>query len=62
MRAPSSTVTRTLDGLAIFCEIAGAPTVAEGTAANHVFRLMSRFGFHSRAQIAAWAVEQRLHE
>ena len=43
-------------------EIAEALTVAEGTAANHVFRLMSRLGFHNRAQVAAWAVEQRLHE
>ena len=39
-----------------------ALTVAEGTAANHVFRLINRLGVHNRAQISAWAVEHRLHE
>jgi len=42
-------------------QIAKALVVSEGTAANHVFRLMGRLGLHNRAQVAAWAVKHRLH-
>jgi DNA-binding NarL/FixJ family response regulator len=41
-------------------EIAVALTIAEGTAERHVANILSKFGFLSRAQIAAWAVEKGL--
>jgi non-specific serine/threonine protein kinase len=34
--------------------------VTEGTAANYVQRVLTKLGFESRAQIAAWAVERGL--
>jgi DNA-binding NarL/FixJ family response regulator len=33
--------------------------IAEGTAANHVQNILGKLGFHSRAQVAAWAVEHQ---
>lgn len=36
--------------------------VTEGTAANYVRRVLQRLGFQNRAQVAAWAVEQGLHD
>ena len=35
---------------------------SERTADSHVQNIMSKLGFHSRAQIAAWAAEQGLPE
>jgi predicted ATPase/DNA-binding CsgD family transcriptional regulator len=37
-------------------QIAAALVIAEGTAANHVQHILGKLGFHSRAQVAAWAV------
>jgi non-specific serine/threonine protein kinase len=34
--------------------------ITEGTAALHVKHILAKLGFTSRAQVAAWAVEQRL--
>ena len=34
--------------------------ITEGTAANHVEHILSKLGFQSRAQVAAWAVERGL--
>ncbi len=39
-------------------EIARALVITEGTAANHVQHILNKLGLHSRAQIAAWAVER----
>jgi DNA-binding NarL/FixJ family response regulator len=36
-------------------EIAAALVVTEGSAANYVKRTLSKLGFRSRSQIAAWA-------
>ena len=41
-------------------QIAEALVVTEGTAANYVHRVLTKLGFHTRAQIAAWAVERDL--
>jgi non-specific serine/threonine protein kinase len=41
-------------------QIAGALTIAERTAENHVEHILTKLGFHSRAQIAAWAAQQGL--
>ena len=38
-------------------QIADALTIAEGTAGVHVDHILSKLGFRSRAQVAAWAVE-----
>jgi len=35
-------------------------TISERTVETHVARILKRLGFHSRAQVAAWATEQRL--
>ena len=43
-------------------QIAQSLVVTEGTAANYVRRVLQRLGFQNRAQVAAWAVEQGLHE
>jgi DNA-binding CsgD family transcriptional regulator len=42
-------------------EIAETLTIAQGTAANHVQHILTKLGFHSRAQIATWAVERGLY-
>jgi DNA-binding NarL/FixJ family response regulator len=42
-------------------QIGEALVVTEGTAANYVQRVMSRLGFHHRAQVTTWAVEHGLH-
>ena len=34
--------------------------ISERTAGNHVARILSKQGLHSRAQIAAWATERHL--
>ena len=39
---------------------AGQLVIAMGTAANHVHHILSKLGFHSRRQIATWAVEHGL--
>jgi predicted ATPase/DNA-binding CsgD family transcriptional regulator len=39
-------------------EIAGALAVSERTVDSHVLHILNKLGFRSRAQIAAWAVEQ----
>jgi non-specific serine/threonine protein kinase len=36
-------------------QIAAALVITEGTAANHVLHILTKLGFSSRAQIAAWA-------
>jgi pimeloyl-ACP methyl ester carboxylesterase/DNA-binding CsgD family transcriptional regulator len=41
-------------------QIGQALVIAEGTAALHVKRILAKLGFSSRAQVAAWAVAQRL--
>lgn len=41
-------------------EIAAALVVTERTAETHVQNILNKLGFSSRAQVAAWAVEQRL--
>jgi len=41
-------------------EIARALTISERTAEAHVSHMLGKLGFSSRAQIAAWAVEQGL--
>jgi predicted ATPase/DNA-binding CsgD family transcriptional regulator/transcriptional regulator with XRE-family HTH domain len=41
-------------------QIAQALVVAEGTAALHVEHIREKLGFHSRAEIASWAVRQGL--
>jgi predicted ATPase/DNA-binding CsgD family transcriptional regulator len=41
-------------------QIAARLVITERTAGTHVERIMNKLGVHARAQIAAWAVEQRL--
>ena len=41
-------------------QIANGLVISEGTAALHVKRILAKLGFTSRAQVAAWAVAQRL--
>ena len=41
-------------------EISTALVIAEKTADAHVQHILNKLGFHSRAQIAAWAVEHGL--
>ena len=41
-------------------EIGAALVIAEKTADAHVQHILNKLGFHSRAQIAAWAVERGL--
>jgi non-specific serine/threonine protein kinase len=41
-------------------QIAGELVVARGTVANHVAHILDKLGFHTRAQIAGWAVEHRI--
>jgi DNA-binding NarL/FixJ family response regulator len=41
-------------------QIAGNLDVAERTVDTHVEHILNKLGFGSRAQIAAWAVEQGL--
>jgi DNA-binding NarL/FixJ family response regulator len=41
-------------------QIAEELVITPGTAGNYVSRVMDRLGFQSRAQVAAWAVEQGL--
>ena len=43
-------------------QIAAELVITDGTTSNYVQRVMSRLGFHSRAQIAAWVVEHGLLE
>jgi non-specific serine/threonine protein kinase len=43
-------------------QIAEALVITEGTASNYVQRVLDRLGFHTRAQVAAWAVERGLHQ
>jgi DNA-binding NarL/FixJ family response regulator len=40
--------------------IAASLTITERTAENHVEHILTKLGFRSRAQIAAWATEQAL--
>jgi DNA-binding CsgD family transcriptional regulator len=42
-------------------EIARELVVVPGTVANHVEGILTRLGFHNRAQVAAWAAELGLH-
>ena len=41
-------------------QIAEELTITEGTAINHLTHMLNKLGFRSRAQIAAWVVEQGL--
>lgn len=41
-------------------EIAARLYIAERTAEGHVEHIRNKLGFHSRVQIASWAVEQGL--
>lgn len=43
-------------------QIAEEPVLTEGTVSNYVQRVFARLDLHSRAQVAAWAVEHGLHE
>jgi DNA-binding NarL/FixJ family response regulator len=43
-------------------EIAEHLVITEGTAESYVHRVLTRLDFSRRAQVAAWAVEHRLHE
>jgi DNA-binding CsgD family transcriptional regulator len=40
-------------------EIAEALVITEGTVEVHVKHILSKLGFHSRSQVAAWVLEQR---
>lgn len=40
-------------------DIARELVITEGTAANHVRHILMRLGFHSRAQIAVWVIQQQ---
>jgi DNA-binding CsgD family transcriptional regulator len=42
-------------------QIAEALVISEGTARIHIEHILNKLDFHSRAQIAAWVVAQRLH-
>jgi predicted ATPase/DNA-binding CsgD family transcriptional regulator len=42
-------------------QIADELVLTEGTANSYVKRVLRRLGFHSRSQVAAWAVERGLH-
>jgi non-specific serine/threonine protein kinase len=41
-------------------QIANTLVIAERTATAHVEHILNKLGFHSRAQVAAWATEHRL--
>ena len=41
-------------------QIAERLVLSVGTAERHVANILSKLGYHSRAQIAAWAVERGL--
>jgi DNA-binding NarL/FixJ family response regulator len=41
-------------------QIADDLVITEGTAINHLTHILTKLGFRSRAQVAAWAVEERL--
>jgi non-specific serine/threonine protein kinase len=41
-------------------EIAAALVITEGSAHVQVVRLLSKLGFHSRSQVAVWAVTQNI--
>jgi DNA-binding NarL/FixJ family response regulator len=41
-------------------EIAEALVISVKTVEAHISRILSKLGFSSRAQIAAWAVDKRL--
>lgn len=41
-------------------QLATALGISEETATRHVKNILRRLGVHSRAQIAAWVVQQRL--
>jgi len=41
-------------------QIAERLVIVEGTADRHVSNILSKLGFHSRAQLAVWAVERGL--
>jgi predicted ATPase/DNA-binding NarL/FixJ family response regulator len=41
-------------------QIAAALVITEGTTSNYVQRVMTRLGFHARAQVAAWIAERGL--
>jgi non-specific serine/threonine protein kinase len=41
-------------------EIAAELVITERTAINHVENILTRLGFHSRVQVAAWAAQQGL--
>ena len=42
-------------------QIAADLVITVATAERHVTNVLNKLGFHSRAQIAAWATEQGLH-
>jgi DNA-binding CsgD family transcriptional regulator len=41
-------------------EIADGLTISEGTVEVHVKHILSKLGFRSRAQVAAWAADERV--
>src|SRR5688572_1014654 len=41
-------------------QIAAALVISERTAMKHVEHILDKLGFHSRVQVAAWAVERGL--
>jgi DNA-binding NarL/FixJ family response regulator len=43
-------------------QIAGELVSSERTASSHVYRLLGKLGFSSRAQVAAWATRRGLGE
>jgi DNA-binding CsgD family transcriptional regulator/class 3 adenylate cyclase len=42
-------------------EIADALVISAATAERHVINIFNKLGFRSRSQVAAWAVEQKIH-
>jgi predicted ATPase/pimeloyl-ACP methyl ester carboxylesterase/DNA-binding CsgD family transcriptional regulator len=42
-------------------QIADQLVISASTAERHVVNIFNKLGFHSRTQVAAWAVEQKIH-
>jgi non-specific serine/threonine protein kinase len=43
-------------------QIAEELVITTGTVGNHVVHILAKLGYHSRTQVAAWAVEHRLRQ
>jgi DNA-binding CsgD family transcriptional regulator len=66
MHAPGRLTAREVEVAALIArgysnrQIADQLVVARGTVANHVAHILEKLGFQSRAQVAAWAVQQQV--